>query len=85
MILVTHYNDRYHGPFYRQNQTLYVMEEDISDKMSEEGEEEDYENMDVDEDNERLLPSLPMEVWVAVFSHLSGPSLFRCSITAQRR
>jgi len=46
--------------------------------MSEEGEEEDYENMDVDEDNERLLPSLPMEVWVGVFSHLSGPSLFRC-------
>ena len=62
------------------------MEEDISDKMSEEGEEEeDFENMDVDEDNERLLPSLPMEVWVCVFSHLSGPSLFRCSITAQRR
>jgi len=54
------------------------MEEDISDKMSEEGEEEDYENMDVDEANERLLPCLPMEVWVGVFSYLSGPSLFRC-------
>ena len=64
---------------------MYVMEEDISDKMSEEGGEEDYENMDVDEDNERLLPCLPMEVWVGVFSYLSGPSLFRCSITAQRR
>jgi len=31
-----------------------------------------------DEDDERWLPSLPMEVWVGIFSFLSGPSLFRC-------
>ena len=24
------------------------------------------------------LPSLPMEVWVTIFSHLSGPDLLRC-------
>ena len=39
--------------------------------------EEEIEDMEVDEDDERQLPSLPMEVWVQVFSYLSGPSLFR--------
>ena len=39
--------------------------------------EEEIEDMEVDEDDERQLPSLPMEVWVQVFSYLGGPSLFR--------
>ena len=39
--------------------------------------EEEIEDMEVDEDDERQLPSLPMEVWVQVFSYLSGPSLLR--------
>jgi len=54
-----------------------MMEEAISSGENSE-EEEEIEEMEVDEDDERRLPSLPMEIWVEVFSYLSGPSLFRC-------
>ena len=54
-----------------------MMEETLSSGENSE-EEEEIEEMEVDEDDERRLPSLPMEIWVEVFSFLSGPSLFRC-------
>ena len=53
-----------------------MMEEAISSGENSE-EEEEMEEMEVDADDERQLPSLPMEIWVEVFSFLSGPSLFR--------
>ena len=56
--------------------SLQIMEEAISSSENSE-EEEEIEDMEVDEDDERRLPSLPIEVWVSIFSFLSGPSLFR--------
>ena len=57
------------------------MEEALSSGENSE-EEEEIEDMEVDEDDERQLPRLPMEVWVGVFSFLSGPSLFRCKFSS---
>ena len=53
-----------------------MMEEEISSGENSE-EEEEMEEMEVDADDDRQLPSLPMEIWVEIFSFLSGPSLFR--------
>jgi len=57
--------------------SVQIMEEALSSSENSE-EEEEIEDMEVDEVDEKRLPSLPMEVWVGIFSFLSGPSLFRC-------
>ena len=56
--------------------SVQIMEEALSSSENSE-EEEEIEDMEVDEVDEKRLPSLPMEVWVGIFSFLSGPSLFR--------
>ena len=50
--------------------------------MGEDRVQEEEEASEEEEDDEEcpppLLPPLPMEVWVAVFHLLPGPSLLRC-------